>query len=115
MNSSEEKQQQFEKYEENNQVAVLYSSGFGAGWYTWHRGNKALLFDKKLIKFVMKDDIAGLKQYIEQNKEKYGDPYLGGAKNLRVKWVPKGEKFEVEEYDGRESIHIIGHKNYITA
>ena len=37
---------------ENGQVAVIYSPGFGAGWYTWNQGRfpelndgTALLFD----------------------------------------------------------------------
>ena len=43
---------EFEKrYNEQGQVAVLISPGFGAGWSTWaHDGEgQALLFDSRLV------------------------------------------------------------------
>jgi hypothetical protein len=112
---TEKEQHTFEKYEKDNKIAVLYSPGYGAGWHSWNTGNQALLFDKDLVKFVLNDDIKGLKEHIENNEQKYGNPYLGGAKQLKVKWLTKGTQFEIEEYDGSETIHIIGERKYHTA
>ena len=33
-------------------VAVLYSPGFGAGWYTWNQECTELMFDPAIVKFV---------------------------------------------------------------
>ena len=48
-----------EKVIENGQVAVIYSPGFGAGWYTWNQSRfpelndgTALLFDPILVDLV---------------------------------------------------------------
>ena len=40
-----------EKVIRNGQVAVLYSAGFGAGWYSWN-DKKELLFHPKLVEMV---------------------------------------------------------------
>ena len=37
-----------EKVIRDGQVAVLYSPGYGAGWFTWH-GVEELLFDPKVV------------------------------------------------------------------
>jgi hypothetical protein len=35
----------------------------------------------------------------------YGDGfYAGGARDLRIEWLPIGTLFRVDEYDGSESI-----------
>lgn len=36
----------------NGKVAVLVSEGFGAGWYSWNREYKELLFHPKLVEMV---------------------------------------------------------------
>ena len=33
-------------------VAVLYSPGFGAGWYTWNQECTELMFDPAIVKLV---------------------------------------------------------------
>lgn len=75
----------------DGKVAVLYSPGFGAGWYSWHNEQK-LVFDKDIVEAV-----------------------LGGARDLQVAWIDEGDQFEINEYDGSESIHIIGRGNYLVA
>ena len=40
-------------------VAVLYSPGYGAGWYSWHR-KEELLYDPTIVQMVLEnrhDDI----------------------------------------------------------
>ena len=36
-------------YNENGELGVLYSPGFGAGWSTWH--NEELAYDKSTVNF----------------------------------------------------------------
>ena len=49
-----------EKVIKNGKVAVLFSSGFGAGWVTWNLGNvskeriQEILFHPKLVELVNK-------------------------------------------------------------
>jgi len=86
----------------DGKLAVLYSPGFGAGWYTWH-GIEELLFDPVLVDMVL--DNAGelaMRNYCE---ETYGtDNYYGGLEDLTVAFVDTGDKFRIEEYDGAESV-----------
>ena len=102
----------FEKLERDGKVAVLYSPGYGAGWYTWNSEHEGLIFDKEIVEAVLADDRT---KAAEIAKRKYGDPYTGGADDLRVEWLDKGDQFEIDEYDGSESIHIIGNHSYLTA
>jgi len=95
----------FEKLERNGEIAVLYSPGFGAGWFTWNAGHEGLLFDKELVQLVLdgKQDEAG-----QLAEAKYPGVYLGGSEDLAVYWMPKGQRFEIHEYDGYESVRIFG-------
>ena len=94
-------------------VAVLYSPGFGAGWYSWH-GNEELLYDPKLVDMVLeKTSAKTIELYCE---EVYGkNHYYGGAENLEVMWVSVGTPFRVEEYGGAETIAIRDEINWIVA
>lgn len=46
---------------------------------------------------------------------KYSDAFLGGLKDLRVRWLPVGTQFRVTEYDGNEDIEINTEIDWITA
>ena len=86
----------------NGKLAVLYSPGYGAGWYTWH-GVEELLFDPVLVDMVLED--AGELAMVKYCEEKYGtDNYYGGIDGLTVAFVDPGDKFRIEEYDGAESV-----------
>ena len=41
-----------EKVIRNNEVAVLISHGFGAGWYSWNSEHQELLYHPKLVEMV---------------------------------------------------------------
>jgi len=87
----------------NGKVAVLYSPGYGAGWYSWH-DIKELIYDPIVVDAVLKESGYGV-DYIENYcKMQYGDHYFGGAEDLQVEWIPIGTKFRIAEYDGSESI-----------
>lgn len=88
----------------DGKVAVLYSPGFGAGWYTWNTGYPQAMFLPEIVELVearRHDEITD-----ELVKELLGceDFYAGGAGELRIEWLPVGTKFYIREYDGSESI-----------
>jgi hypothetical protein len=95
-------------------VAVLYSPGIGAGWYTWNSmrcDNEdqaiSLIFDPILVELVEKrnkDNEWEFTKKIEQRAEEILEGYYGGAADLTIAWLPIGSKFTINEYDGSESI-----------
>lgn len=86
----------------DGKVAILYSPGYGAGWFSWH-GIEALLYDPMIVIMVEnKEPAYKIENYIH---EKYGDePYTGGADSLKIAWLDEGIRFKIREYDGSESI-----------
>jgi hypothetical protein len=38
----------------------------------------------------------------------FPDAYQGAVADLQVEWVKKGSRFEIDEYDGRESVRVFG-------
>jgi hypothetical protein len=126
-----EKDYIMEKVIENGQVAVIYSPGFGAGWYTWNEGRfpelndgTALLFDPILVDLVKQKQAnqfdEGARNEIENQivaraEQLCPEGYFGGVEDLVIEWMPIGTEFEVDEYDGSESISYKEHSNWITA
>ena len=101
------------KLEKDGKVAVMFSPGFGAGWSTWNtKIRDALLFDPEIAQAVLDGD--KLKAGIIAAR-KFPDGHFGGARDLTVEWLDKGTVFDVEEYDGSESLHIIGDRGYSVA
>lgn len=101
-----------QKKTDNGLVAVLYSPGFGAGWYTWHNVAE-LLFDPKVVDMVMeKTSTETIELYC---KTVYGDNYYGGASDLEVVWIPQGYEFIIDDYDGAETIKLKDELGWITA
>jgi hypothetical protein len=101
-------------------VAVLYSPGFGAGWYTWNHEFPEMIFDPDIVALVepFGDDEVDEETRLEIEKmasEKWPGCYAGGADDLTVMWMPEGAQFEIEEYDGSETVHQIGGREYIKA
>lgn len=96
-----------EKVIRNGKVAVLYSPGFGAGWYTWNE-NKQLLFHPKLVELVeRKNNTTITKEWCSENLG-VDDVYCGGASNLTIEWITEGTAFKIDEYDGSEYITTLG-------
>ena len=101
-----------QKKTENGLVAVLYSPGFGAGWYTWHNVAE-LLFDPKVVDMVMeKTSAETIELYC---KTAYGDHYYAGSCDLEVAWVPTGTEFVIDDFDGNETITFKDKVNWVTA
>jgi hypothetical protein len=97
----------------DSKVAVLVSSGFGAGWYSWHY-NKELLFDPDIVKML---ELDWPRERIFAHCEKfYGeDFYYGGIEGLSIVWIPEGTKFRIDEYDGSERLVKLTDDEWIEA
>ena len=95
------------KLELDGMIAVLISPGFGAGWSTWNddKYKEILCMDSDIVKAVIEEDND---KAIAIAKQKCPSIFGEGGKNLVVKWVKKGEAFEIHEYEGRETLFVKG-------
>ena len=92
----------------DGKTAVLYSPGFGAGWYTWGH-EQWMLFHPRLVAAVeAKDPGSRIAEISDELATEFGvdAPYTGGANQLQIEWVPVGARFEISEYDGAESVRL---------
>lgn len=88
-------------YNENGELGVLISVGFGAGWSTWNDEN--LAYDKRIIeKWLEKVTSREMSDYLKSIG--YGSPYMGGYGDLRLRFIPRGTMFCIHEYAGAEPI-----------
>lgn len=102
-----------EKVIRNNEVAVLISKGFGAGWYSWNTEHKELLYHPKLVEMVEQNRTNEIDEdWVLKNLGIKG-VYCGGAKDLQIHWLPVGTNFEVNEYDGAESLQTLANLVFI--
>ena len=83
-------------------VAVLYSSWHGSGWSTWNPDYaEQLMFDPGAVDLVLNLKWDELESYLTL---KYPKVYPGDVRSLKVRWVPEGAKFRIDEYDGNETV-----------
>jgi hypothetical protein len=96
----------------NGEVAVLYSPGYGAGWFTWNKNNPECLYSPEIV-----DLLESNAPITDEVCEKlFGeDFYNGGASKLVIKWLPINTMFEIKEYDGHESIELRDSTDWHTA
>lgn len=89
-------------YNEKDELGVLISPGFGAGWSTWN--DTEIAYDKRIIEKWLKGNTSSeeMADYIKTLG--YSKPYMGGYYNLVLKFVPRGTMFCICEYDGAETI-----------
>jgi hypothetical protein len=99
------------KLVKDGKVAVLYSPGFGAGWYTWNYEYPDMLFDSGLVDLVLKGNKEQILAYVTV---KWPNAYLGGIGDLSVEWVNQGQQIKINEYDGSESIEYRDSDDWIT-
>ena len=100
-----------EKVIVDGKVAVLFSPGYGEGWHTWGAPVEAV-FDPELVKAVLVEDYELAEQIANQ---KWPDVFAGGVTDLEVEWLPQGTAFRITEYDGYESVEVIGDIKFLTA
>ena len=116
-------------------VPVLYSPGFGAGWYTSFDPENApeeVIFDSRLVQFVASEEFSRLfnsQQYHfhegNENEHVFCDimmdwfgltgVYAGGFSQLKIQLIPKNTQFRIQEYDGAESVEIFNPSRYFVA
>lgn len=108
-------------------VAVLVSTGYGAGWSTWN-DKIELAIDRRIIEWLLANakvdtqgepdewtiyypnldwnieevDADALKEYCESIG--YKNIYIGGAYGLEIRWYKEGTAIYIDEYDGYESV-----------
>ena len=100
----------------NGEVAVLYSPGFGAGWYTWNTEHPAMLYDPTVVAWVENDKPKDALTRLEATlTEKYPSCYLGGLEDLDIRWVPVGTRFYIDEYDGSEAVVVSNTVDWMVA
>jgi hypothetical protein len=106
-----------DKVIENGEVAVLYSPGFGAGWYTWNFATPECLYDPDIVELVR--DGAHPDEIEETARDKWnqGEDYFysGGADQLVIAWLPEGTRFRIDEYDGSENLVTEHDQEWLTA
>lgn len=102
-----------QKVVRDGMVAVLYSPGFGAGWFTWNRDHPQCLYDPDMVAWVE----AGRKGTMPDLEAKYGWEYFydGGSDDLIIAWLPKGTRFRIDEYDGSESLVLASEEVWMKA
>ncbi len=87
-------------------VAVLVSYGYGAGWYSWNPEYKEILFHPKLVELVEQKRTSEITE--EFMMENLGiNMYPCGVSGLSIVWVKEGTAFEIDEYDGAESLKTL--------
>lgn len=97
-------------YNENGDVAVLVSYGYGAGWSTW-LPDKTSLFNPRIVKAVL-DEVDNLEEIA---KSEYPNENVEGVDCLSVEWIPKGTLFRINEDYGAEFLEIYSPENYFIA
>ena len=92
---------------ENGEIAVLVSHGYGAGWSTWN--DERLAYDKRVVELFDKNKPPINKKQEDEIKKKlkemgYRTVYMGGYEQIEKVWIPKNVQFRIHEYDGSEHI-----------
>lgn len=99
-------------YNEDGELGVLVSYGYGAGWSTWN--DKELAYDKRIVdKWLENVSVDEMCNFVESLG--YKRPYMGGYRQLKLEFVPRGTVFHIDEYDGYESIETMEDMDMIVA
>ena len=92
-----------DKVNRDGLIAVIYSPGFGAGWYSWH-GIEALLFDPNVVGMI--EDGADPYEIEKYCERRYGTDHYFSCDDLAIAWIPEGTEFMIHEYDGSERLRF---------
>lgn len=89
-------------YNDNNEVAILYSPGYGAGWFTWNENFPECITDADIVMAIINNDKS---RAAEIATSKFGSDFCTlGVRDLKVSWIKEGSAIIIDEYDGYESI-----------
>jgi len=95
----------------DGKVAVLYSPGYGAGWYSWHQ-MEDLLYDPSIVLWLESEELDKIENYLTL---KYPNEYFGGLEDLSIQWIDQGVEFRIAEYDGAEVIELKADTRWLIA
>ncbi len=95
---------------EQGKIAALYSPGYGAGWSSWNSEYaETLLFHEDLVEAAINSvSYKEVERILDHILGPDHHTYLGGWKQVAIEWVEKGELIRVTEYDGYETLEVIG-------
>jgi len=97
-------------------VAVLYSPGYGSGWYSWSNSVKEMIFHPELVELIENNRYDEITEELIEELFPNKGVYIGSnVRELEIKWIPQGTKFRIDEYDGAESVVIMEDDNWIVA
>src|SRR5690348_13705202 len=85
----------------DGKVAVVVSPGYGAGWATWADDEEVAAFAPDVVAWIEAGKPGSADQFGH-----YG--YTGGLRDAEIVWVPQGSRFFIDEYDGSESLRVLG-------
>ena len=88
-----------EKIIRDGKVAVAVSYGYGAGWSTWNDVNP---MDAEFNQLFIDRKFDEAKKLAKERSI-----YEGGIEDIQIVWVSEGDRFEILEYDGSESLNIL--------
>ena len=91
----------------DGKVAVLYSPGYGTGWYTANLKHRSLLTHPKVVEMVEAGRQAEIdREWIRKN---LGIKHCNckGAHQLTIEWLPVDTNFCVDEKNGSEYIILV--------
>ena len=89
-------------------VKILFSVGFGSGWYSWNTKYPELLRDERVIQWIEDgEDHEEKIELVSYLKNKYPEIYIRtNLDSLEIALIPKGTLFRIKENDGSESIEL---------
>lgn len=90
-------------YNENNELAVLISPGFGIGWSTDNFIDE-LAWDKRIVEYWMNKHPKKEKMKTFLESIGYINVSMYGYDELEIHWISKGTAFYINNYDGSEYI-----------
>jgi hypothetical protein len=91
-----------DKVVRGGKTAVLYSPNYGAGWVSCNEDVSP--FSSRIVKAVLGESD---ETPLEAAEAEYPNAYHGGVADLQVEWVDVGDRFEIAECDGYESVRIL--------
>lgn len=94
-------------YDNNGNIEILVSPGYGAGWSTWdYDYGVNLALDKRIIDFYKKYGQKASKEQLEEFLKNIGyeNVFYRGWDQVQIFTVPKNCKFKIKEYDGYEEL-----------
>jgi hypothetical protein len=96
-----------EKVIRDGKVAVIISTDFGAGWYTWNTEHQEILFSPKVVEMIENGNSSLIDEDWVRINLGIDDFYVGSSnESLTINWLPIGTRFKVDEYDGAESLTL---------